>query len=357
MLGYIDQTAAGYRSELVWRMATARERYDPAMLTLAIVGAGPNAAGHARYYAASGRAAVVAIADPVAERARALAGEVGARAGADLGECLDDVDAVVVASPNFLHHQQALQAARAGKHLYCEKPMGRDLAQAEAIAAAVAAAGVASQVDISTRKSASLQQMALRAQAGEFGRLISVCLRRLMWIDPKSMTGWRADPAQSGGLLMEINIHKLDWMMYCWSPVDWVFARTWAAKPGHPRANDHLWVTLGFANGAHGQHDGSWVSPTDTVHRGVQGVDGGASTDEWGNQLYLSRTGVSRTTVDPGADYDLRADWLDAIAGTARATADAAWALEVMRVGEAVFTSAAPGKPVTIASAKRTAAP
>lgn len=321
------------------------------MIKLAIVGAGPNASGHARYYATSGRATVVAIADPVAERAQALAQEVGARACADLAQCLGDVDAVVVASPNFLHHEHALQVARAGKHLYCEKPMGLDLAQAETIAAAVQHAGVVSQVGFSPRNSANLHQMATRARSGAFGQLISVCSRRLGWIDRTKTAGWRADPALSGGLLMEINIHELDWMMLCGGPVAWVHARTWAAQPGHPRANDHVWITLGFANGAHGQHEGSWVSPTPNYYRSVQGVDGGASTDEWGNQLFVARTGSNRESVDPGANVDLRGNWLDAIAGAAAPTADVTWALEVMRVGEAVFASAASGSVVTVAAA------
>lgn len=313
------------------------------MHKIGIIGAGPNASGHARYYAKSDRATVVAIADPAMDRAQALATEVGAKAVPDLKDFIAEVDAVVVASPNFLHHQHALAVAKAGKHLYCEKPMGLSAAQAREIAAAVAKAGVASQVGFSPRNSPNLYQMSQRAQSGVFGDLISVTSRRLMYMDKAKAAGWRADPEKSGGLLMEINIHELDWMMTCCGQVDWVFAQTWSAKPGHERANDHIWITLGFANGAHGQHEGSWSSPTPNYFRAVQGVKGGASTDEWGNKLYVSQTGQNRVDEDPGAAFDLRGNWLDAIEGKAKATADCAWAERVMTVGEAVFASARSG--------------
>jgi predicted dehydrogenase len=319
------------------------------MTKLAIIGAGPNAAGHARYYAACDRVQLVAVADPATERAEALAKETNCAAVSDIAQVLGDVDAVVVASPNFLHLEHALQVVKAGKHLYCEKPMGLSLGDAQAINDAVTAAKVASQVGFSPRNSANLHRMAAMAQAGEFGQLMSVCSRRLMWMDRSKQVGWRGDPEKSGGLLMEINIHELDWMMTVGGPVEWVFARTWSEKAGHPRANDHVWATLGFANGACGQHEGSWSSATPNYYRGVQGTRGGASTDEWGNKMYLSEIGKNREEADAGANFDLRGNWLDAIEGKAKSTADTAWALQVMAVGEAVFASAAAGIPVKVA--------
>lgn len=94
------------------------------MIRIGVIGAGPNATDHAQYYHQSPRTQVVAVDDPNMARAQVLAAECGADALADYQEFLDRVDAVVVASPNFLHKEQAIESANARKHIYCEKPRG-----------------------------------------------------------------------------------------------------------------------------------------------------------------------------------------------------------------------------------------
>jgi len=198
------------------------------MVRIGIIGAGPNAAGHAHYYHSSFRAKVVAVADPIRERAEALASQVDARSTEDFRTFLDTVDAVVVSSPNFLHEEHAVAVAKAGKHVYCEKPLGLDLASADRIAAAIYAAGVRSCVGFAVRFDAPIQTMIQRSAQGDLGALLSLCSRRVMYVDPASF-GWRTDPEKSGGLLYEINIHELDWMIKVGGPVESVYARTWAA--------------------------------------------------------------------------------------------------------------------------------
>lgn len=310
------------------------------MIRIGIIGAGPNAAGHARYFAKSQRATLVAIADPALPLAEALAKELSAKACADFRSFLSDVDAVVVSSPNFLHRDHAIAVAKAGKHVFCEKPMGLDLAEARDIATAVHRAKVASQVGFSPRCSANLQAMAKSARAGEYGTLLSATSHRLMWMDHSKTAGWRADPAKSGGLLMEINIHELDWLMYVGGAVDSVSARSWSAKPGHRLANDHVWVTLSFANGAVGRHEGGWMSPVPNFYRGVIGTTGGANTDEWGAHCYQYAIGRDRTDINPGSDFDLRADFLDACQGRLTSACDVDWAVQVTAVAEATMLSA-----------------
>lgn len=327
------------------------------MIRIGIIGAGPNAAGHARSFAQSPRARLVAIADPALERAEILARELSVKACADFRSFLADVDAVVVSSPNFLHREHAIAVAQAGKHLYCEKPMGLDLADARAIAAAVQRAGVASQVGFSPRCSANLQRMARRARGGEYGRLLSATSHRLMWMDHAKTAGWRADPAMSGGLLMEINIHELDWLLFAGGPVESVSATTWSAKPGHRLANDHIWVTLHFANGAVGRHEGGWLSPLPNFYRSVIGTEGAANTDEWGSRCYEYAIGKDRVDADAGADFDLRGDFLTACAGGPAGACDVTWTVGVMAVAEAVLQSASrQGAAVRIADVLATSA-
>jgi predicted dehydrogenase len=318
------------------------------VIKIGIIGAGANAGGHARYFSSSPRSEVVFVADPALERAQQLAQEIWRTGCRDYQTVLAEADAVVVCSPNFLHHEQAIAVARAGRHVYCEKPMGLSATQAREIANAVNEAGVKSQVGFSVRFDPSIQTMVRYAQEGELGQIVSLCSRRLCYMNPEKAPAWRRDHELSGGLLMEINIHELEWMMYIGGEVESVYARSWAANPASERSNDHIWVTLNFAQGATGIHEGSWLSSTSAYYRNVQGTQGGMSTDEWGTHLYYAHLDEDRVTITPDEAFDLRGNFLDSIEGVAEATADVNYALKVMTVAEAVLQSAASNRVVSL---------
>jgi predicted dehydrogenase len=317
------------------------------MIRIGIIGAGPNATGHGEYYAKSTRAKVVAVADVATDRAAKLAEICSAKAIADYKQMLGDIDAVVIASPNFLHKEQAIACAEAGKHVYCEKPMGLSAADAREIAAAIARAKVKSAVGFSVRFDRTIQTMQAMARQGKLGQIVSIMSRRIGYMDPSTQQGWRADHNLSGGLLMEINIHELEWMMALGGEVESVYARTRVtSKASGPRANDHIWVTLNFAAGAVGMHEGSWMGPMPAYFRGINGTAGGACTDEWGSKVYYAPAGQNRVDAPMEGPYDLRGNFLDSIEKGAPGVADAEWGVKVMSVAEAVFQSAARNVPV-----------
>jgi predicted dehydrogenase len=325
------------------------------MVRIGIIGAGPNAVGHARYYKESPRTEVIAIADPNTERATLLAEEVGAKALTDYTDFLDSVDAVVVSSPNFLHQEHAVACANAGKHLYCEKPMGLNRSEAGEIAEAVQRAGVASTVGFAVRFSPQIQTMLRLQQEGYFGELVSLCSRRLHWIPRENRPSWRNDARLCGGLLFEINIHEIEWMMALGGAVESVYARIWSAPESllasgnSERTNDHLWVTLNFAGSTVGTHEGSWLSPLQQFYRSAIGTDGAMQTDEWGNALYWARPGEKRTVCEElSPAFDLRGHFLDCIEGVASPTADVHWGYTVTTVADAILESARTGGVVSL---------
>lgn len=318
------------------------------MIRIGVIGAGPNGAGHVEYYSKSPRTKVTAIGDPVIERATSLANQCGATAVADYHHLLEIVDAVVISSPNFLHKEQAISAAQAGKHVFCEKPMGLDLTEACEIAAAVKTAKVASAIGFSVRFDAIFHTMLGIANRGELGRIVSVCSRRIFYMDPSKTPEWRRDHRKSGGLLLEINIHEIDWMMAVGGEVETVYARTWAARPESPRSNDQLFITLGFAGGATGMHEGSWLSPIPNFYRSIQGTSAGLNTDEWGGKLFHAVAGKNRTDLPAGEKFDLRGNFLDSIEHGTPGVADVDCGLKVMAVVEAIFESAQTGKIVKL---------
>lgn len=316
---------------------------------IGIIGAGKNASGHAKYYAASPQAEVVAVADPYPEAARKLADEVGARAFEDFTDMLDQVDAVVVSSPNQFHRDQAVICAEAGKHVYCEKPMGINYAEAQAIAAAVRSARVKCAIGFSVSSSPVIRTLQKEIDAGNYGKLIGILSRRLMNLGHAVQTGWRADHRTTGGLLYEINIHEIEWMMRLGGTVESVFARFVAEGQDDPIANDHLAITLNFSSGAFGMHHGSQLTALPDMSKSVEGTHGSFATNQWSNELRFARRGSKEPEVlalEP--QLDVRENFLNGIQEDTPLFNDFEWGLRVMAVGEAICRSAAGKRVVEI---------
>jgi predicted dehydrogenase len=117
-------------------------------LRLGIVGCGAVAElYHLPAVAACPDVRLVGLADPRREHAAELAERYGAELVTEgAAGLIDAVDAVVVATPNSLHAEAAIELARAGVHVLVEKPLARTTAECDAIADAVAAAGVVAAV-------------------------------------------------------------------------------------------------------------------------------------------------------------------------------------------------------------------
>lgn len=132
------------------------------------------------------------------ERARGFAERHGARsptpAYTDLDAMLADaqLDAVIIASPDKLHAAQAIAAARAAKHVLCEKPMATGIEEAKAMVEACAKARVKLGVAHHMRWHPGHRVLAHRAHAGEFGELRHM---RVQWTwKAGDASNWRAAP-------------------------------------------------------------------------------------------------------------------------------------------------------------------
>lgn len=152
-------------------------------------------------------------------RAPELAAEFGVPAEASLEALLarDDVDAVVLATPDQSHRDQTLLAAAAGKHVLVEKPMAPTVAQCDEMIAACKAAGVNLAV-VQTERYRRLTRKAKQlVDEGELGRL---CILRTTSAFPANVgkeilesRPWYADPA-GGGLFMGIAAHNTDFLRW-----------------------------------------------------------------------------------------------------------------------------------------------
>ncbi len=111
------------------------------MLKIGVVGSGFMGSTHAAAWAkTAGRIGWYCSADQ--ERAEKLAAEYGAKPFTSFDALLQQVDVLDICTPTHLHHEMVLQAAAAGKHIVCEKPLARTLDQAREMIAACDKAGV-----------------------------------------------------------------------------------------------------------------------------------------------------------------------------------------------------------------------
>jgi myo-inositol 2-dehydrogenase/D-chiro-inositol 1-dehydrogenase len=228
-------------------------------LQIGIVGAGRIGIVHARTVAFRvPEAQVAAIADPNLEAARRLATELGvARVGSDYREMLDDpkLAALVVCSSTDTHAEVVMAAARAGKHLFCEKPLDLELGKIDHALAAVEAAGVKLQLGFNRRFDPDFAEMQARVRAGAIG---SPHLLRITSRDP-------APPAAayvrvSGGMFLDMTIHDFDMARFLCGEVEEIYAvAANLVDPALGQAGDvdTALLTLRFASGALGCIDNS----------------------------------------------------------------------------------------------------
>ena len=125
-----------------------------------------------------------------------------------------DVDVVVVASPPALHARQAIDAARAGKHLFCEKPLATTTSDGEAVVQAVREAGVRGVMGYVMRYAPVARQVREVAAAGLLGELHRVDLANFAADEHLPPEHWFWDRSQSGGILVEHAVHFFD--LYSW---------------------------------------------------------------------------------------------------------------------------------------------
>ncbi len=165
---------------------------------------------------------LVAACDPdPAALARIAHGTTGVARQAELADFLatPGLEAVYVATPNHLHRPIVEAAARAGKHVLCEKPMATSLADAEAMVAACRESGVRYATAFDQRFQARHRRLRELVHEGRLGKITAVRVHYACWTpadwSPPTTAGmhdnWRIDPARAGGgAFIDLAPHGLD---------------------------------------------------------------------------------------------------------------------------------------------------
>lgn len=171
--------------------------------------------------AAGGHVRAVCDPDPAAREAARAAHAPPGGVHATLAPLLADplVRALYVATPNHRHRAAVEAAAAAGKPVLCEKPMAATVADAEAMAAACARAGLAYGTAFDQRHHPAHAAMRAAVASGRLGTVTAVRIVYACWLDAgwcrTTPDNWRADPVRAGGgALMDLAPHGLDLVQF-----------------------------------------------------------------------------------------------------------------------------------------------
>jgi myo-inositol 2-dehydrogenase/D-chiro-inositol 1-dehydrogenase len=119
----------------------------------------------------------------------------------------DDIEAVFIATPTFLHAEMTIGAAKAGKHVLCDKPLCLSVAESDAMIAACESAGVLLMVGFLERFNPAFRVVKERIRTGKIGRPVMVSSRRA---HPPRHGSWIMDDTKSGGAFLHTGCHNID---------------------------------------------------------------------------------------------------------------------------------------------------
>jgi myo-inositol 2-dehydrogenase/D-chiro-inositol 1-dehydrogenase len=237
-------------------------------LNFGVIGAGRIGQLHARHLSYRiARAKLIMISDIVEKAARQCAQECRvAQYGTDYHDILShpDIQAVLICSSTDTHAKIIEEAALAGKHIFCEKPIDHDLGRIDRALAAVDKAGVLLQVGFNRRFDANYQRVRQAVENGEIG-------------EPHLMHIISRDPGPppieyvkvSGGIFLDMTIHDFDMARFLiGSEVEEVYvAGAVRIDPAIAEAGDldTVMITLKFANGV--------IATIDNSRKAVYGYD------------------------------------------------------------------------------------
>ncbi|MFJ9723903.1 Gfo/Idh/MocA family protein [Streptomyces sp. NPDC101209] len=282
------------------------------------------------------RPRLVAVAEEVPGRAEEAAARFGFESATrDWREVARDprVRAVSITAPNFLHREIGVAMAEAGKHIWIEKPVGLNAADARAVADAVARAGVQGAVGFNYRNAPAVEAARELIASGELGTVTHVRVR--LFSDyaahPEGALTWRYEKERGGsGVLGDLASHGADLARFLLGDIESLTAdtavfiperaRPTGATAGHTRATggelgpveneDYVNCLLRFASGARGVLEACRVSVGEQNNYGFE-VHGTRGAVFWDfrrmNELGVSRGAafqdqpVSTVHVGPGA--------------------------------------------------------
>ena len=318
---------------------------------------------HAYSYARALRelpsATLAVLWDDDAGRGQARAAEWGTVFEADLDRALDRCDAVIVCSENVRHRELTLAAARAGKHVLCEKPLATTVDDAREMVRACREADVVLGTAFPVRHASALLDLRTSIGAGALGRVLMIRGTNR----GTNPGGWFVDRALSGGgVITDHTVHVVDAIRYITGEeVTGVYAEADTRFSPELGVEDCALLTMTLSGGGFASLDPSWSRPDKAfptwgdVTMQVTGTEGVATFDYTAQHTDLySNTRVRAAQIGWGEDGDalLIEDFVTAVREGRPPLASGEDGLRAVEVVQAAYDSVASGQPVPVEAAR-----
>ena len=267
----------------------------------------------------------------------------------------ENLDAIVLATPVYLHMEMALDILASGRHLYCEKPLGLDASQAERVYQAAKRSEKVFQVGFQWHYNANFKAAVDAVHEGLIGDVRFIHAQRHTSGDlPRGWEGWYMDRERSGDIIVEQAIHEMN--VFCWAmkahPI-----KAWGSgginyyveNPPGRTVMDHYSLTLEFPNDCRLSYSHMFYAtpPLARSHIHIFGTKG--AVDVMGGKIYLrdeSATPPAREMKLTSADtYNALYSFLDKVVNGGQVDAGpqgALWATKTSVLGRTAIYKETP---------------
>lgn len=307
---------------------------------------------------------VTVIVDLDESRARSLGDEIGSEFSTRWNEVVEssDVDAVVVATPHRDIPDIAAPAAAAGKHLFCEKPMGRNAQEAQRIVEAARASSVEVVVGYTLRHHSGIQRAHALVRESAIGNPLLMRGRYGHGGRPDYEQEWRGDPELAGGgELLDQGAHLVDLSRWFLGDLEEVTAMVatlaWKVEP----LEDNGFLLARAREGGIAMLHASWTQWKNLFSLEVFGTEGYVTVEGLGGSYGPQSVTIGRRTESGGppeveevaieASDPWRNEWaafVDRMKGHDCDSASGEDGLQTLRVVDAAYRAAREGRVATL---------
>ena len=249
-------------------------------IRVGMVGAGLIAREHCGSLSRTRLARELLYYDVDERRAQQLASEYGGRVVESLGALCGQVDIVWIAAPQFAHADIVKAACKAGKPVFCEKPLAHTPDDARKIRQAVRRAGVPFFMGQSGRYNAVFRKMKELTAQGVVGEPVKVWSIRQGQPDMSRHPAWRFDDTRCGGTVVELGVHEIDFVRWVGGEFTSVCASGSSRTLAPEKLQDSVSVVGELAGGATASLEICWADPRYLWQRGVVGTEGSLFFDD-----------------------------------------------------------------------------
>jgi predicted dehydrogenase len=248
----------------------------------------------------SGKLRIVACFSRSLEKRQAFAKKYGCHAAGSYEEILQDpkIEAIVNTTPNSVHRETTVAAAKAGKHVFLDKPIANTIDDARAITEACRKAKVVLALGYQRRRESHFRWVKEKVEAGGFGKLVNaeanISRDRLGKID---LSSWRyTAEGMPGGVMLQIGIHYTDVLEYLIGPVKAVSGRfvRLVLAGDNPDVSS---LVLEHENGALSTLNASYASASEYYLMNIYGKEASAYYDLHQGLRFLKRGSTSAEPV------------------------------------------------------------